>query len=389
MCEELTISPMSTRKRVVIVGGGFGGYVLFKKLSRARYINVILFDKTGYLTFTPLLPDSISGVPQPGRLAVHVPFPRGGMVVQEEIVSVDLDKKIVNGKHEKYSYDYLVLATGATVEDFGIPGVREYAWTLKSVEDAVRIREWCAMTRRGMEPRSAVVVGGGPTGVELAAELAEGLPRGSKVILVQKSSELLLGYPVWMRSSARDVLLKKLGVRVMINMSVDKIFADGVSILGGEHIEAEMIIWTAGVKPNFPDLRGLVEFNERGRIKTNSKFEIEKYPGVFVIGDGAAVLDAAGAPLPQLAQVAEKEGRALARIICRLSRGKKSKGFGFKSPGMLLGLGSKNGLAEVWGVHFSGFWGAWLRRAAYMWKMPLWRTSLGFAADYIRNKKHR
>jgi NADH dehydrogenase len=368
--------------RVVVVGGGFGGLAAVRTLLRGG-AEVVLIDRNNFHTFQPLLYQ----VATAGLDAENVAATLRGIFAGEpnfdfrygEVTSVDLDGRRVWVGDEAVTYDFLVLAPGSTSSSFGVPGVDEYALPLKTLGDSVRLRSHIL---RRFEEASAdpqlideghltfVVVGGGPTGVELSGALVElfehvlsrdlvNLDVGrARVVLLEAASDLLGGFSPPTRRLALDAVRGR-GVDVRLDTAVDRVEPNAVHLADGTKLAAGTVVWVAGVRPVALAGRlaeGGVALDRAGRVAVEPDLRLPGHPEVFVIGDLAA-------GWPQLAPVAIQQGRHAARLIARLERGRSTRSFRYRDKGTMATIGRGAAVAELpLGVHVNGFvaWVLWL-----------------------------
>jgi NADH:ubiquinone reductase (H+-translocating) len=334
--------------RVVIVGGGFGGLAAAKALRKSN-AEVILIDRQNHHLFQPLLYQVATSVLSPGQIASPIRGilgkQRNTTVILGDVVGVDVDRRrvfvdSVDRTDVAIAYDYLILATGATHSYFGHGEFEEFAPGLKSVADAVSIRNRILMAfeqaeaeedpQRHRDLLTFVLVGAGPTGVEMAGALAVLVrstlysefrridPASARIILVDAGKRVLGAFPETLAAAAMR-RLEQLGVEVRLGHGVDHIDADGASV-AGEHIASKTVIWTAGVAPS-PAGKWLGTATDRaGRVRVQADLTVSGHPEIFVVGDTAS-LDQDGRPLPGVAQVAMQQGRYAATLIRRRLRG--------------------------------------------------------------------
>src|SRR5271166_554554 len=336
---------------IVIVGGGFGGLAAAKALKKTP-AQVTLIDRTNHHVFQPLLYQVATSTLGPSNIG----FPIRGLlrkqknttVLMGEVTDVDKDQKhvIINDADRKgvrLAYDYLVLATGATHSYFGHDEFAQFAPGLKGLADAGAIRNKVLQAfeqaeaeedpRRHQDLLTFVLVGAGPTGVEMSGALAELVrstirsdfrridPTLAQIILVDRGSRVLGTFSEHLSAAAKK-RLEKLGVKIRSGQGVDKIDQDGV-IVAGERIFSKTVIWTAGVQPSPAGTWLKVATDHSGRVKVNHDLTVPDRPEIFVIGDTAS-LDRDGAPLPGVAQVAMQQGRYAAKLIHRRLTGKSA-----------------------------------------------------------------
>ena len=380
---------MSTRPRprVVIVGAGFGGINATKKLMDGPF-EIVLVDRDNYHGFWPLLyqvataglgPEDIAH-PVRGlfgdRANVHV---RLGTVGR-----VDLDRRLVHVEGEDdLPYDYLILAAGSSTSDFGIPGVDEYAFPLKTLPDAVRLRNHVLTCFERADAMPALVddglltfvlAGGGPTGVELAGALSELIGQNlaqdfphldvtkASVVLVEMLDHLLGGFSPSSREHALHTLQAK-GVDVRLNTAIAGLAADRVTFKDGTSIRCGTTIWTAGIRANPLAEKLDVPKGKGGAIEVTKELTLAGRPEVFVIGDLAFAADRHGKPHPQLAQVAIQGGRHAAKNIRRHTMGRPYKPFKYHNHGIMATIGRQSAVAELpGGLKLRGTigWLSWL-----------------------------
>jgi NADH:quinone reductase (non-electrogenic) len=371
--------------RIVIVGGGFGGLNATRALSRLP-VQITLVDRKNHHTFQPLLYQVATAGLSPAEIAA----PIREIMARHENVEVllgdvsgfDLDRRIVKLRGFELSYDYLVVAAGASHAYFGHDEWEPLAPGLKTIEDALEMRRrvllafelaerQAAVTGRH-PPLSFVVVGGGPTGVELAGTLAEIArkslaedfrnidPKRTRIVLLEAGPSLLSAYPDDLRLSAKRQL-EKLGVEVRLNSAVTDVRRHEIRI-GGEAMPASVVLWAAGVAAS-PLGRALGAAVDRaGRVMVESDLSLPGHPEVFVIGDLASLKQAEGQQLPGVAPVAMQQGRWVARqIAADLARQSRTP-FRYVDKGSLATIGRAAAVAQFGRIHISGFlaWLSWL-----------------------------
>jgi NADH dehydrogenase len=378
--------------RVVIVGGGFGGLNAAKALLRAP-VEVTLVDRRNFHLFQPLLYQVATGGLTPADIAAPLRAIFGReknvRVLRAEVSDLDLERRELALDGDVLTYDYLILATGATHHYFGRDDWARWAPGLKTIEDATGIRARIldsferAERERDPAKREAlltfVIVGGGPTGVELSGAIGELAretlafdfraidPRSSRILLLEAADRLLLGYPPELSVRAAKALAD-LGVSVWTNVKVTRVEEGGVTIdRRGEAdvLRAETILWAAGVKasPLGEKLatRSQARVDRAGRILVEPDLSLLGHPEVFVVGDLAS-LHQDGEPLPGVAPVAIQQGRYVARALENRIAGKPSPPFRYQDRGSLAVIGRARAVALVWGRRFSGYpaWLLWL-----------------------------
>lgn len=373
--------------RILIVGGGFGGLAAAKALKHAP-AQVVLIDRRNHHVFQPLLYQVANSVLAPEQigapLRVILRHHKNTMVFLGEVCGVDKQRKCVftndvDRRDVPVTYDYLILATGATHSYFGHPEFEKYAPGLKTLADATSIRnnvlEAFEMAEAEENPNRCqdlltfVLVGAGPTGVEMASAIATLIrtmlrsdfrrtdPATAKVVLVDRAPRVLGTFPEQL-SQAATRRLKKLGVEIRLDQSVDQVDADGV-VVGGERINSRRVIWTAGVAPSPAGKWLNAETDRAGRVRVQNDLSVPGYPEIFVIGD-TMTLTQNGKPLPGVAQVAIQQGRYVANVVQRRMAGKPApRPFSYFDKGNLAVVGKGFAVLESRKLRLSGFL-AWL-----------------------------
>ena len=375
------------RARVVIVGAGFGGLEAAKTL-RSAPAAMIVVDRNNHHCFQPLLYQVATAALSPADIAWpirHILRPqRNATVLMEEVRGVDVQKKCLRTQFGEIAYDYLVIATGATHSYFGHEAWSAYAPGLKSIEDATRIRrsiliafEQAELVTDAAEQRrllTFVIIGGGPTGVEMAGAIAEIArqtlaadfrridPRTSRIVLIEAGPRLLPTFPPG-QSDYVHAALTRAGVDVMTDTRVTLCDARGVDT-GGGRIDAGTVIWAAGVIAS-PAARWLnADADRAGRVKVNAELSVPGLPDIFVIGDTAAVADQSGRPVPGIAPAAKQMGRYVGTLIAARIAGRPGPGpFRYRHLGELATIGRRAAVVKLGRLQLKGFIG-WLFWAA-------------------------
>ncbi|WP_435015764.1 NAD(P)/FAD-dependent oxidoreductase [Tundrisphaera sp. TA3] len=368
---------------VVIVGGGFGGLEAAKALNKAR-IRVTLIDRRNHHLFQPLLYQVATAALNPANIAYPLrrvlKWESHAEVLLGEVESIDVAAKVVRMGETTVAYDYLILATGATHSYFGHDEWAEFAPGLKTIEDATEIRRriLLAFEAAEREPDSVsrrrwqtfAVVGGGPTGVELAGAVAEIArhdmigefrrfnPARARVVLIEAGPRILPAYAEDLSASAQKQI-EAMGVEVLTNHMVTGIDVDGVDFEGGR-LETRTVLWAAGVAAS-PLGRALGSRLDRaGRVLTERDLTVSGAPGVFVVGDLIG-MEQDGKPLPGVAPMAMQSGRHAARNVIRAIRGLPALPFRYRDKGSMATIGRAAAVAEIGKLHLSGLtaWLAW------------------------------
>jgi NADH dehydrogenase len=375
--------------RVVIVGGGFGGLAAARALKRAP-VNVILIDRTNHHLFQPLLYQVATSVLTPGQIGSPIRGiigkNRNTTVILGDVTGVDKDKRCVlvssvDRKNVPLEYDFLILATGVTHSYFGHNEFAQFAPGLKSLADAVAIRNRILQAFEQAEAEedparhrdllTFVLVGAGPTGVEMAGALAVLVrhtlksefrrvrPESARIILLDMAPRVLGTFSDQLSEAAMK-RLERLGVEVRLGHSVDQIDGDGV-VVGGERISSKTVIWTAGVSPSPAGKWLNVSTDRAGRVRVEPDVSVAGHPEIFVVGDTAS-LDQDGKPLPGVAQVAIQQGRYAGHVIYRRVAGLRApEAFRYFDKGNMAVVGKGFAVLQSEKVRMSGFlaWLAW------------------------------
>jgi len=373
------------KPRVVIVGSGFGGLEAAKKLA-CKDVQVTVIDRTNYHLFQPLLYQVATAALSPADIAAPVRAVlsrcKNLEVILAEVESVDVDAKKVKTVDLDIDYDYLILATGARHSYFGHDEWEKLAPGLKSLEDAIELRrrillafEYAEKITDEAARRAAlnfVIIGGGPTGVEMAGAIAEISrhtlakdfrhinPSEARVILIEGEPRLLAAYPEDLSASARKQLMD-LGVEVRTGARATKLSEAGVQV-NGEFIPCRVKIWAAGNTASFVGKTLGSPVDRVGRVIVNDDLTIPGHPEVQVIGDLANFPHQTGKPLPGISPVAMQEGRHAARNVLTMIQGRKPQRFRYWDKGTMATIGRNKAVADLKFMHLSGLpaWLAWL-----------------------------
>ncbi len=368
--------------RVVIVGAGFGGLNAARLLARLP-VHVIVVDRKNHHTFQPLLYQVATAGLSPGEIAAPIRWILGGRknveVLMEEVTNFDLDRHLVITQDQEIPYDYLIVAAGATHAYFGHEEWEPLAPGLKTIEDALEIRRRVLLAFELAERRASddaslnfVVVGGGPTGVELAGTLAEISrhvlahefrnidPRRTHIILLEGGPRVLPAYPEDLSHSA-EKQLRRLGVDVRTSTMVTGV-EPGAIRMGENCLPAAVILWAAGVAASPLGKKLGAQIDRAGRVLVQPDLSLPVHPEVFVIGDLAALKDEHGKMLPGVAPVAIQEGKFVAHTIARELNGQGRTNFHYFDKGSLATIGRAAAVAQFGKIHISGFiaWLSWL-----------------------------
>jgi len=405
---------MDTGKaKVLILGGGFAGLYaaieLDKALARRPGVEVMLVNRENFFLFTPMLHEGaasdldITHIVNPIRkLLRHVKFFHG------EVHSLDLASKCVSLFHgpnhhmHELRYDYLIIALGSTTNFFSLPGLEENSLTMKSLGDAIHLRNRlidlleeadfeCALGERS-NLLTVVVAGGGFAGVETIAAVNDFLREATKyyphlaeddirTVLVHPGPLILSELGAQLGAYAQRKLAER-RVEIRVNTRVNAVSDRGIELSDGTAIKARTLVWTAGTSPN-PILESLPCEKERGRLVVNEYMEVPGWPSVWALGDCALVPDLrTGHPYPPTAQHAMRQGRILAKNVEAAIERRARTPFAFSTIGLLAAIGRRTGVAQILGVNFSGFIAWFLWRTIYLSKLPRLEKKLRVALDW-------
>ena len=399
------------RKRVLILGGGFAGLStameLEKQLGANTDVSVTMVNRENFFLFTPMLHEvaasdlDLTTIVNPARKMLRrVSFFAG------EVKRVDLASREVVVAHgfdhheHTLDYDYLVLGLGSTTNFYGLPGLKERALTMKSLSDAMRLRNHLIAHLEEADSECVeeknplltfVVAGGGFAGVETIAGIND-FVRGAlrsypnisedmvRVVLVHPGKFILpeLGEKL---GAYTQSMLSRRKVEILVNTKVVAVTPQSVTLSDGTVIKTNTLVWTAGTSPN-PLLQEMPCAKERGRLVVNEYLEVRGWSNVWALGDCAAIPNANGGFHPPTAQHALREGKILARNIIAAIRGGERKPFTFSTIGQLAAIGRRTGVANIFGVNFSGFIAWWMWRTIYLSKLPRFEKKVRVALDW-------
>jgi len=399
---------LAERARIVIVGCGFGGLFAARALERTA-ARVLVIDRNNYHLFQPLLYQVASAALAPADIAQPIRtilrYQKNASVMLAEVIGVNLAERFVSTTDRREPYDFLILAPGAVDNYFGHDTWREFAPGMKAVEEATLIRsrllrsfeiaEFDADAQQRAAHLTFIIVGGGPTGVELAGAIKElavdVIPRDfrvadtrrARVVLIEAGARLL---PALHEDSSARALkqLRGLGVEVRLGSPVTQVFADGVEV-GGDRLRSYNVIWAAGVRAS-PLVATLgVPLGPGGRVRVADDCSIPGHPEAFVIGDAAYLVDTAtGRAVPGVSQGALQMGRYVARVIDARLRGAPSRpAFHYQDFGSMATVGKSRAVVEIGRLHFGGLtaWLAWM--ALHVTVLIGFRNRLAVLASWI------
>ena len=372
------------KHKVAIIGAGFAGLWAARRLAKERDVEVTVIDRNNYHTFLPLLYQVAAAELEPEEIA----YPLRGVfrnapnvsAVMAEVRGIDPERRVVLTEGPEVPYDQLIVAAGSLTTFFGVPGAEEYSYTLKTLEDAVLLRNHLltCFERAAMGGEYAddpglltiVVVGGGPTGVEYAGALAE-LIRGPlakdfpelghkipRVVLVDSDDGVLRGFPKKLREYARR-RLEHMGVELQSDRAVKEVSARAVHLADGTVLPSCTVVWTAGVRGHDVAAAMGLPIGRSGRVEVLPSLQVAAHPEIHVAGDLALP---EGQNPPMLAPNATQQGRHAAENILRLLRGEAAQSFSYFDKGSMVTIGRQAAVVQFGKFNFSGFvaWVFWL-----------------------------
>ena len=403
----------ATRPHVVVVGGGFAGLTAARRLQRAASttpMRITLIDQRNHHTFQPLLYQVATAGLEPqsiGRSLRSIFRGRSVIIRLGCVTGIDVRRRRIDLEAgQPIDYDLVVLAAGAVTADYGIQGVADHAFPLKRIPEAIAIREQILtqFERVDADPTLAdrgaltfVVVGGGPTGVELCGGIAELIDHvvgpdhpdvateRAEIVLVEMLDDVLTPYSERSRRYTRRALAER-GVEVRTDSAIERVEPDGVLLSDGVWLDTETVIWTAGVRPSPLAEQLDVDLDDSGRIEVHDDLSIPGHHHVFVAGDLAGATDDDGQPLPQLAPVAIQQGRHVADQVVEVIEGRPTQPFHYRDKGTMATIGRRAAVAELpIGLQLRGTpgWLAWL--GLHLFYLIGFRNRLTVLVNWIYN----
>ena len=406
--------------KVLILGAGFAGIQVAMELERRFHdddsVKITLVSRDNFVLFTPMLHEvaasdlDAAAIVNPVRRML-----RRAQFIASEVESIDLGRKQVTVTHgfrrhkHNLDYDHLVLALGSVTNFYGIEGLEARALTMKSLEDAMKLRSRMIAHLEEADPLCSkvpssslltlVVAGGGFAGVETVGGMHDFMmqairsysnlrPEMVRIVLVHPGEYLLPELGERLGRYTQDKLEER-GIEVRTGVKVTSISDDGVVLSDGSSIPTMFVVWTAGTSSS-PQVVGLPCRKHAGRVLTQPTFELAEWPGVWALGDCASVPDGKGGFHPPTAQHALRQARALGRNIAAAIKGTQKNDFYFSTIGQLAAIGHRVGVARIFGIQFSGFLAWWMWRTIYLSKLPHWEkrvhVALGWTFDLVFSK---
>lgn len=401
----------SKNPHLVILGGGFGGTHTFKALPLwlKKQAQITVIDKKDHFLFTPLLPELAGSSLKPSDVSIPLQdiFDKHAKYHQGIVDSINVkDKTVTLENNETISYDYLVSSIGANTFFFGTPGAQEYAHVFKTRDDAEKLKQHCIDLfeqaakiddkDKQKELLSFMIIGGGPTGIELVTELSELIhslliPHHDNIsqdlvsITVVNGGARILGMFDESLSQHAQESLSKEHIVLKNNVRITEIKESSAITADGEELFANTIIWTAGVSAIDLNCTCGTFKKERGRIHVQEDLSILDANETFIIGDMALFPTADGRGLPMTAQVARQQGIHTAKNIAALVRGKKTTAFVYKEKGMLASLGSYDAIGQVFGFKIKGLIAWILWRGVYLGLFSSWKKRFAIMHQWFKN----
>lgn len=398
---------MSSKKKIVIVGAGFGGVAAALGLERVfrhdNLVEITIIDKHNYHVFNSNLYEaataeeelvSISEV----KRSVAVPLSeifkgKKVTVLTAEVSDIDAAGKTLQAGGKKLSFDYLITGFGSVSDDFGIPGVAEFAIPLKTLRDAFAIRSQLAFVmdshRLDVNKKNIriVVAGGGYTGVELAAELAGEMeylawknqypPEKIEITIVEAMPQVIAGFSTKLSQDA-VWKLKDRGVRVLLSSPITSVERTGIKLISGEQLPYDLLVWTTGVKAGALPFTAPLEVDRKGRVITNGYLQVKSQEYIYAIGDSASVNNVDGRPAPPTAQDAIAHGKYVAYALPLIMENQRPEPYIGKKHGFIVTLGGKYAIMDYGGLYVKGFLGFLFRYGAtfryYMSIVGIWKA---------------
>ncbi|MSR73012.1 NAD(P)/FAD-dependent oxidoreductase [Candidatus Parcubacteria bacterium] len=404
---------MKKKQRIVILGAGFAGintYLSLIKRVHEKDVEIIFINKTNYFLFTPMLHEVATGSLGPRHVVESVRniiYKTPADLIVAEVEKVDLEKKIVFTDKGRVEFDYIVIGLGATTNFCDVAGAQENSFVLKDLADAIKLRNHFisifeeASTIPFEEERkkmlSFAVIGGGPTGVELAAEMADfffdtfrkyykgHICTGDvSLYLINSGKELLTMFSSGIRQKSLEVLRGK-GIKVLLDKMVTNVSKEKIIFTDGSSVDVFNTVWVAGVKPIPIEILPEVEKDKAGRIITDEFLRVKNFKHVFALGDISAFITKDGKSLPMLAQVAARQGKATGKNISASIYEKKLSKFRYISKGNLVSLGTWKAVGGIAGITWSGVFAWWLWRTVYLYNFASWSNRIKIVIDWTVN----
>lgn len=403
---------MKTKTRILVLGGGFGGVHAARHLERLAgrddSVEITLVSRDNFFLFTPMLHEvaasdiDITHIVSPLRQLL-----RRTSIVVGDVEAIDPVRKRVRVTHgfephdHDLEYDHLIVALGSTTNFYGLPGLESHALTMKTLGDAIHLRNRVIATLEEASTECAdgscglltfVVAGGGFAGVETIAAVGDFIrdalrfyphiaPESVRLVLVHSGELILPELGPKLGAYAQQNLMRR-GFEIITGARVAGVTSDGVNLSDGRHIPSRLVVWTAGTSPH--RLIGQLPCPlQNGRIVVEETLAVPQWPGLWSLGDCAVVPDRrTGRPYPPTAQHALRQARIVAENVVASMRGGPLRPFRFRTIGQLAAIGRRTGVARIFGINFSGFFAWWLWRTIYLSKLPRLEKKVRVALDW-------
>lgn len=394
---------------ILILGSGFGGITTASKLApfarRRPGLKIHILSKDNFFFFTPFLVEVVTGMVETRHIVVPVRqlfYRRRVDFTQCEVKRINLKERVIYTSVGVFPYDFLVIALGSVTNDYGLDGIAQNTFFLRSLEDALRLRRHIIsiFERADANPDplksgllTFLICGAGPTGIELACGMRdmfdELVPifypkirhKKIRIVIVEAMDQILPGFPSTLRRHVKKRLDRK-RVEVLLSSPVDKANPDGVLLADGSFYPSATVVWAAGIKARELLSEPPLPKDTQGRIKVNHYLQIEGYEEIYALGDIAACPSNQNGLLPAEAQVAVQQARWLAAHIRARLEGLGPKKFRFYRYGRLLSLGSRHAVVAFLGVRLYGFIAWWFWRTAYLFKLRGFKNKLRVMIDW-------
>lgn len=380
---------------VLVLGGGFGGMYTANELADADNLHVTLINDSNYFLFQPMLHEVATGSISHRNIVSSLPEILGSNVdfCEETVTRVDLDENVVETTRHSYDYDAVVVALGSQTGFFGVPGAEEHSRVLKDIDDAFQLRnevvdQFQRVSQEGGEVK-AVLVGGGPTGVELGAELIEWMkrlcevytvsPDAVSVALVDRGEKVLGGIDERLRDYAMQTLSDK-GINLRMESSVAEVTDKAVRLEDETELPCTLPVWTAGVQPADVPVNGVEK--DRGRIPVEQDLSVQGHDDAFALGDIAGFSNPDGETFPPTAQLAYQQAFGAAKNVEASVNDGSTTPFTFVDKGFLASLGHGKAVAYVKGLRLYGFPAWFLWRSIYLTKLVGWQNTFRVMSDW-------
>ena len=380
------------RKPLVIVGAGFAGVNTALNLKKFDLdIPIIIIDSQSSFVFKPLMYEVLSGEIKSWEVTPNLEtiFSNSGITfLQNQLCEVDFSKNILKFQDNlNIEYQYLVLATGSSHNSFSIKGVDEFCYFFNNIQDLDKLKHYLHQTTNNLTKDNILIIGAGPSGVELACKLSDLYSSNFNFKIIEKTSEILNKNKIFNKEEAEKAI-KKRKIDLLLNTTVEEVKEKEIYLKNQLNkqtkIEHHAVIWTAGVKPNLPDLKNDLD-KSFGKLVVNDYLQLKQFENVFALGDISIIKDKEN--LPNTAQVAMQQGQHAANNLNLLIKNKDLLPFEFKDNGEMISLGLGEASISALGITLSGRFAFEIRRLIYASKMPIFEKSFKSAASWLIEKK--